>query len=113
MRGMSAASAVPEHDLARIRLFCKEKSPPEHVDRVRVEPTVRGRTVTIVEHELFDEDWLDIMVARLKYDTDTAHWTLYWPDRNGRFHRYEDLRPGPVASLLAEVDRDPFGSFWG
>ena len=36
----------------------------------------------------------------MKYDIDTGRWTLYWPDRNGRFHRYEDLWPGPVASLL-------------
>ena len=113
MRCISSASAVPEGDLARIRLFCAAKSPPEHADRVRVEPTVRGRTVTIIEHELFDEDWLDIMVARLKYDTDAGHWTLYWSDSHGRFHRYQDIRPGRVASLLAEIDRDPFGIFWG
>jgi hypothetical protein len=110
---MSPASALPEGDLARIRLFCEEKSPPEHADRVRVEPTVRGQTVTIVEHELFEEDWLDLMVARLKYDTATGHWTLYWPDRNSRFQRYVDLKPGPVASLLAEIASDPFGIFWG
>jgi death-on-curing protein len=40
-------------------------------------------------------------------------WTLYWPDRNGRFHRYQDLPPGPIAALLDEIDGDPFGKFWG
>ena len=65
------------------------------------------------EHELFGDDWLELMVARLKYDTDAGKWRLYWPDRNGRFHLYEDSAPGTVRSLLAEVERDPYGIFWG
>lgn len=110
---MSASSVVPDTDLARIRTFCEARSPAEHADQMRVELAVRGRTVTIVQHELFGNDWLDLMVARLKFEAATAAWTLYWPDSDRRFHRYEDLAPGPVDSLLTEVDRDPFGIFWG
>jgi hypothetical protein len=41
-------------------------------------------------------------------------WTLYFRDRNLRFHRYDLAAPsGSVAELLAEVDADPTGIFWG
>ncbi len=106
-------SGDPERDLARVREYCEEKSPEHLTDRIRIEYRVRGRTVTIVQHELFMEDWLDLMVARMKYDPGAERWTLYWPDRNGRFHRYEDLPPGSIWSALGEIDDDPFGIFWG
>ena len=41
-------------------------------------------------------------------------WSLYWRDRNLRFHTYDRLRPtGNVDQLLDEIDRDPTGIFWG
>ena len=41
-------------------------------------------------------------------------WTLYWPDRHSKFHRYEDLEPTPtVDRLLVEIDSDPICIFWG
>jgi Protein of unknown function (DUF3024) len=40
-------------------------------------------------------------------------WALYWRDRNLRFHAY-DLPPSrAVDDLLAEINRDPTGIFWG
>ena len=40
-------------------------------------------------------------------------WTLYWRDRNLRFHRYDLLEPSPqVRDLLTEIDRDPTAIFW-
>jgi hypothetical protein len=41
-------------------------------------------------------------------------WTLYWRDRNLRFHRYDQLPPAPgTGDLLTEIDRDPTAIFWG
>ena len=41
-------------------------------------------------------------------------WTLYWRDRNLRFHRYDQLEPSPdIGNLLREIDRDPIAIFWG
>lgn len=38
----------------------------------------------------------------------------HWPDRNSKFHRYEDLDPTPtIDRLLAEIDADPICIFWG
>ena len=44
----------------------------------------------------------------------TQAWSLSWRDRNLRFHAYDLLAPSRrVEDLLAEIDRDPTGIFWG
>ena len=53
-------------------------------------------------------------IARLRYTQATKTWTLYWRDRNLRFHRYDQLEPSPhIDDLLKEIDRDPIAIFWG
>ena len=82
-----------------------------------IERTVRGKTVTIVERrppwDRGDDEWTSQEIARLKYDAERTDWTLYWSDRNGRFHLYDLIEPGTVASLLDEVEQDPTCIFWG
>jgi hypothetical protein len=51
-------------------------------------------------------------VAQLRY-IDTA-WSLYWKRANGRWKHYDGVAPAAdVAPLLAEIDADPDGVFWG
>jgi hypothetical protein len=46
--------------------------------------------------------------------TGAKTWTLYWPRHTGRWHRYDDLAAAAeVGPLLAEIDTDPDGVFWG
>ena len=73
-------------------------------------------TVTIVERRApWREDsdgWSELPIARLRYTANSGLWTLYWRDRNERWHHHS----GPVASvlgLLDKVDRDSTGIFWG
>jgi hypothetical protein len=41
-------------------------------------------------------------------------WTLYWPDRNSRWHLYPDTQPtAEIEWLLREIDLDPHCAFWG
>src|SRR5271166_4470754 len=52
--------------------------------------------------------------SRLRYTAAGKSWTLYWRDRNLRFHIYDLLSPSRrVEDLLAEIDRDPTCIFWG
>ena len=39
--------------------------------------------------------------------------SLYWCDRDSRFHAYDVSPTAVVGELLAEVDRDPTAIFWG
>lgn len=60
------------------------------------------------------DEWTRFPIAHLRYTKTRGEWTLYWRDRNLRFHRYELVQPSPnVGDLLAEIDRDPTGIFWG
>ena len=52
-------------------------------------------------------------VAQLRYDPDAGRWTLYCADRNSRWHHYDPIEPGTVTELLAEIEQDPTGIFWG
>jgi len=44
----------------------------------------------------------------------TGLWTLYWRDRNQKYHRYEALDPSPqVQDLLDYLDDRADPIFWG
>ena len=86
---------------------------------MRVEYEVNGSYLTIVECRApwradVGPDWTRLPIARLRYTKASATWTLYWRDRNLRFHRYDRIEPSAnVSTLIDEIDRDPTGIFWG
>jgi hypothetical protein len=110
---------LPELDVARVQRWCAARVPEHARHQVRVECDVTPRHLTIVEQrapwrEDAGPDWTSLPVARLRYTTATKTWVLLWRDRNLRFHSYDELGPSPrIDDLLAELDRDPTGIFWG
>ncbi|MGO9349576.1 MAG: DUF3024 domain-containing protein, partial [Mycobacterium sp.] len=40
-------------------------------------------------------DWTRFPIARLHYTRTTGLWTLYWPDHNLKYHRYQPVDPSP------------------
>jgi hypothetical protein len=115
----SAAGSLPELDLARVRRWCEERVPEHARHQVRVECEVNGSHVTIVERrapwrEDFGPEWSRSPIARLRYVKGSKTWTLYWRDRNLRFHHYDRIKPSEnVSKLIDEIDRDPTRIFWG
>jgi hypothetical protein len=113
--------ALPETDFARVRRWVDAKNDDagEHIDEMRIEIDVDARAITILDcrppwHEDFGSQWIRQEVARLRYTGSTGTWRLYWPDRNGKFHAYDDVTPtAKVQRLLDEIDADPMGIFWG
>jgi Protein of unknown function (DUF3024) len=111
--------ALPDTDLARIRRFCQAESPEELRDEVRIEFRARGSSVTIFEcrppwHEKIGPDWIEQPIAQLRYNDAAGGWTLYWRDRNSRWHLYVDQLPDqPAQRLLDEIKADPTSIFWG
>ncbi len=114
-----AASALPELDVVRVRRWCEQRIPEHARDQVRVECEAAARHLTIVEYRPprragLGPEWTRNPVARLTYAEATRTWTLYFRDRNLRFHRYDQAAPSAtVTELLAEVGADPTGIFWG
>ncbi|MGW3999234.1 DUF3024 domain-containing protein [Amycolatopsis sp. NPDC004772] len=107
--------AIPELALRQIERWCAQRVPEHLQDRVRVECRTRGRAVTIVERRAPQggSGWSEQEIAQLRFD-EFGIWSVWWADRDGQWLSHPD---GPVAStppaLLAEIDRDPCGVFWG
>jgi hypothetical protein len=112
-------AGLPELDIARVRRWCEQRVPEHARNQVRVECDIGSRQLTIVEcrppwREGIGPEWTRFPIARLRYAQATHTWTLYWRDRNLRFHRYDQLEPSPqIDDLLREIDRDPTAIFWG
>jgi hypothetical protein len=115
---MTTRPTISELDLARVAKYCDAKIPGHVRDEIRVEYKARGKSVTIFEcrppwHESLGSEWSRMPIAQLRLDPSGGNWTLFWSDRNDRWHLYDFIEPGTVADLLAEIDADPTCIFWG
>jgi hypothetical protein len=110
---------LPELDVAKVRRYCRQRVPADALDQVRLEVEVTATAVTIVERRApwrpeAGPEWTTFPIARIRYSPPTRRWTLYWRDRNLRFHRYESLGPSPsIDRVLDEITADPTAIFWG
>jgi Protein of unknown function (DUF3024) len=111
--------SLPETDVVRVQRWCRDRVPAHARDQVRIEADVADRHVTIVECQPSwpsdpGAEWTRFPVARLRYTKSARLWSLYWRDRNLRFHEYDRVpATASVEDLLAEIDRDPTALFWG
>ena len=86
---------------------------------MRLECTVRGNAITIVERrppwtEIVGPEWTSMKVAQLRYDRRHRTWTICYADRNQRWWPYDFAEPsGDIDDLLTAIDEDPSGIFWG
>lgn len=112
------ATGLPELDLMRVQRWCAGRVPERARHQVRVDCDVALRHLTIVEcrapwQKDDDRECTRFPIARLRY-TKVKTWELYWRDRNLRFHAYDRIGSSAnIDELLAEIDRDPTGIFWG
>jgi hypothetical protein len=115
---MTTRPALSELDLTRVAKYCDTKVPAHVRDKIRIEHKVRGKSVTIFEcrppwHESLGDEWSRAPIAQLRFDPIEGNWTLFWSDRNDRWHLYDFIEPGTLGDLLAEIDDDPTCIFWG
>jgi len=111
--------SAPDLDLARARRYAEAKVPEHARHQVRLEPKVRGNSLTLVERRVpwrdeYGPEWATHPVAQLRWSPEWKTWRLYWRDRNTRWHVYQDCDSTPdLQRLLDEIDADPTGIFWG
>ena len=116
---MAIPEAIEREGTKEVEAFCDRRIPADLRDQIRLEFSVRGNAITIVERrppwrEDFGPDWSSMKVAQLRYEPPTGNWALYWRNRNERWFRYPDVDPSKdIRSLLNEIDADPTGIFWG
>jgi hypothetical protein len=116
---MPVPPEVLEPAIRHVGAFCANRVPDELRDEMRLEHTVRGSSITIIERrapwsDLIGPEWTSMKIAQFRYDGRSGTWTLYAPDRNERWHVYDFVEPaGDLGPLLAEVEDDPTSIFWG
>ena len=114
-----AAGRLPELDVARVQRWCADQVPEHARGEIRIECDFAPRHLTICEcrppwREDFGPDWTRFPIARLHFTKSTGLWTLYWRDRNLKYHRYDPLQPSPrVQDLLDYLDDRADPIFWG
>ncbi len=113
---------IPDLDLARVRKWIDQRSdemPPRARDQIRYEIDVTDRSVTVVEcrppwRQGFGSEWSRFPICRFRYTKARKEWSLYWRDRNLKFHEFDLVVPTPhIDELIEEVKRDRTGIFWG
>jgi hypothetical protein len=89
---------------------------PEHLHhKLQIEYTISGHTVTLNEkrpHFRNPQEWVSHGIARFRFSRPNAKWQLYWQRASLKWEAYGDPSPD-LASLVAEVEKDPLHCFWG
>lgn len=101
-----------------VERYCERRIPERLRDQIRVESATRGDSITIFEchppWRVEDDEWSRVPVAQFRLETATAKWSLYCRLACGRWRRFD---PAPEADriekVIAEVEADPTGIFWG
>jgi Protein of unknown function (DUF3024) len=110
---MAVPPKIREAAERSIALFCADRSSEDY----RLESEMRGDAFTLKERRPpwqpgADAEWSSLNVAQLRYGGST--WSLYWQRASGRWERYDGVGPAAdVGALLAEINADPDGVFWG
>jgi hypothetical protein len=87
--------------------------------QIRCEIDVADRTITVLEcrppwRKDFCPESTRFPTCRFRYTKARKEWSLYWCDRNLKFHAYDFVAPTPrLEDLIEQVERDQTGIFWG
>jgi hypothetical protein len=112
--------AIPELERARVvralRRFC-DQVPVEIRHELVRDFRFERSDVALIERRPHFQDrsrQIEHVVAKFRYNAKRGAWTLFWPDRNSRWHTYDGFEEKrDFGDLLREVERDPTGIFFG
>ena len=97
--------------------LCKRRSPGHLRDQLRFVFVVKEHDVTVYEERPRlnnPREWTTSGIAKFKYSRKQNVWKLYWMRQNLMWHLYGPLPESiRIDRLVAEVDKDPYGAFFG
>ena len=108
-----------DEGMREVEAYCESRVPEDLRADLRIECTRRGRSITIVERRSpwnpdLTPEWSAVKVAQLRYDEPAGAWSLHCSDSHGQWHVFDHVRPSrTVQPLLAVIEDDPTGIFWG
>ncbi len=96
---------------SRLRAYCKGRTKPEIRHQLEIVYRLEGLFGYVSERR---PDWRDKTifrnhdVAKFRFSVTTREWTLFWRERNLKWHRFEDCAPSAdLADLLGIVGEHP------
>jgi hypothetical protein len=110
---------VLDQAMRAVQAHCESRVPKDLRAELRIECRRRGKSITIVERRppwkpALGSEWSETKVAQLRYEDSAGTWSLHCSDSGGRWHVFDEVRPSrTVEPLLAVVEADPAGIFWG
>ena len=113
--------AFTEIEIYKINKFvgalCKERVPESIRDKLRYEYKIENQDVILYE---IRPRWNDpneqteLPCAKLKFVRSQNVWKLFWQRANMKWHAYGPFKSSrDLAELIAEIDADPHGCFFG
>jgi hypothetical protein len=113
-----ALSEVQEAQVKKqLTEFCSKRASPAIRSKLRHGFRIEGSAVILFEERpafRAPHEWRKMVVAKFTYVATKREWRLFCQHRDLRWHAYEALpAASSFAKLLAEVDADPTGIFWG
>ena len=110
-------------DLVKARIeqqltaYCERRVPLDVRHLMRLAFKVRDDQVTLFEervvHDRHDQ-WVEVPIARFRFEPDSHTWTLDCCDQNGRWLVYRHAEPArDLGALLHAVELDVTRIFWG
>ena len=97
--------------------LCRRNSLPQHADQLRFACEIDGHAVSIYEQRppwCGSGPWTSHGIARFRFSRAQGSWALFWMRQDLKWHRYEPAPPSvDLAALVAVVEADEFGAFFG
>ena len=113
--------AFSEIEIYKINSFvgtlCEIRS-PEHIrDKLRYEYKIENHDVILYEiRPRWDkpDEQTEMPCAKLKFVRSQNVWKLFWHRANMKWYAYDPCKSSrDLAELIAEIDTDPHGCFFG
>ena len=113
--------AFSEIELKKIDKFvgglCRKRTPEKYKKELRFEYRIKGHEVEIIEIRPYfhnPNEMSELSVAKLKFNRTKNIWVLYWQRASGKWLKFEPSKTTyDLAELVAEIDHDEFGCFFG
>ncbi len=97
--------------------MCHRRSPARIKDQLRITYRINNYSVEVYEERpRWDnpQEWTSLGIAKFLYVKISKKWKLYWMRQDLKWHLYAPLAESiTIEKLVAEVDKDPHGAFFG
>ena len=97
--------------------FCESRVPDHLRNQINLFYKIRGNDVSIIEsrpHFIKKDEWTESPVAKMRFDSESMNWKLFWRRANGQWQKYTHFKPTKsLQALIDEIEKDPWHVFWG